>query len=377
MSTQGPAGLYSQGFGTHFENVEIPWISNRAPTSSDVNYPVGKHWINSLANTVYELTSFTSAGGTITANWTYLAQAAGALNTLTTSDSSVVTPSTGNINISQGDGILTTGSGATVTITLDVPIDVEDGGTGAQTLTNHGVLLGQGASAIAALAVAATGTVLAGSTGANPAFTASPSVTGSVTAGTGLTATTGGLTVTAGGAAITGTTTINTTGNANTTIGNAAGSNAITINTGSGNFSLTGNANTIGIGNDAAGNTINIGSTTTSAATLIQAGTGLINHNGVTNCSGNVILAAAGNKFVVKTGANASAGTTAAMTTGAIAVATTAITASSVVLTSINTLGTVADPKATYAASINPGVSFAIISADATDTSTVNWLILN
>lgn len=57
------------------------------------------------------------------------------------------------------------------------PAQVAMGGTGASSLTNHGVLVGSGTSAISALSVGATGTVLQGSTGANPTFTATPTVT--------------------------------------------------------------------------------------------------------------------------------------------------------------------------------------------------------
>ncbi len=63
-------------------------------------------------------------------------------------------------------------------------LEVGAGGTGASTLTAHGVLLGQATSAITALAVGATGTVLAGVTGADPAFTATPALT-SITFGSG------------------------------------------------------------------------------------------------------------------------------------------------------------------------------------------------
>jgi len=52
--------------------------------------------------------------------------------------------------------------------TLQVPA----GGTGQVTNTNHGVLLGQGASSIIATAVGATGTVLHGNTGADPTYSA-------------------------------------------------------------------------------------------------------------------------------------------------------------------------------------------------------------
>ncbi len=54
---------------------------------------------------------------------------------------------------------------------------VPEQGTGVQTLTNHGVLLGAGTSNVNPLAVAATGTVMIGNTGADPSFSATPSVT--------------------------------------------------------------------------------------------------------------------------------------------------------------------------------------------------------
>lgn len=56
-------------------------------------------------------------------------------------------------------------------------VSVADGGTGLSTLTAHALYVGNGASAPNAVAVGATGTVLAGSTGADPAFTATPNVT--------------------------------------------------------------------------------------------------------------------------------------------------------------------------------------------------------
>lgn len=113
------------------------------------------------------------------------------------------------------------------------------------------------------------------------------------------------------------------------------------------------------------------------ALTPKGAGVVTIATGGLTSTNGSVILGTAGNKLIVKTGANASAGTTSAMTSGAIAVATTAVTASSVILTVPHTLGTVSVPQALYATARNPGVSFAVISAGATDTSTVDWWIIN
>jgi len=51
-------------------------------------------------------------------------------------------------------------------------LPVASGGTGDSTLTNHGVMLGQGTSPVVVTAVGATGTVLKGVTGADPAFAA-------------------------------------------------------------------------------------------------------------------------------------------------------------------------------------------------------------
>ena len=51
------------------------------------------------------------------------------------------------------------------------PAPVVEGGTGAQTLTAHGVLVGEGTSAVTPLSVGSNGQLLCGSSGADPAFT--------------------------------------------------------------------------------------------------------------------------------------------------------------------------------------------------------------
>jgi len=70
MTVAVGANLYTQGFGSRPENVEIPFTSTRNPASSDVNFPLGKRWINASGEWV--LTSFTSSQGSISANWTQL-----------------------------------------------------------------------------------------------------------------------------------------------------------------------------------------------------------------------------------------------------------------------------------------------------------------
>lgn len=72
MTIQLGANLYTQGFGSRPENVEVPHIDIRDPSSSDVNYPIGKRWINQAAGNEFTLLNFSSLGGTVTANWTLI-----------------------------------------------------------------------------------------------------------------------------------------------------------------------------------------------------------------------------------------------------------------------------------------------------------------
>ena len=68
--------------------------------------------------------------------------------------------------------IATSGANANITSLsgLTTALSVGQGGTGRQTLTAHGVLVGEGGSAINQLAVGTTGQVMVGATGADPAF---------------------------------------------------------------------------------------------------------------------------------------------------------------------------------------------------------------
>ena len=116
MTVQPGANLYTQGFGSRPESVEVPVISAVVPNSTNINYPIGKRWVDTTTNSEYSLTSISSIGGTVSATWTLLGAGSGDLNTLTTQDSTVVTPSAGNINISGFQTVQTTGSGHTITI---------------------------------------------------------------------------------------------------------------------------------------------------------------------------------------------------------------------------------------------------------------------
>lgn len=120
------------------------------------------------------------------------------LISLTTDDATVVEPVSGNINLAGVAPLETTGAGDTASIELTGIVDVANGGTGAASLTDHGVLVGSGTGAVTPLAVGTTGQVLLGATGADPAWTSDPSIAGSVTAATTITATLGDITTTDG-----------------------------------------------------------------------------------------------------------------------------------------------------------------------------------
>ena len=370
MAFQPGAVVNTQSFGNRPENVEVPHIDNRAPTSSDNNYPIGKRWVDTVAGNEYSLTSIVIISDVNSANWAFLGSSSGDLNSLTTDDATVVTPTGGTIIVTGNatQGVSTTGSNTPGTVTVTVAdwttsqkgvgvlasdaqaiagtgttqavtphalqakigtqtahgvamgntgatsalsyssagtsgqafisggagadgaygtLGVPGGGTGLATLTAHALYVGNGTSAPTALAVGATGETVMGATGADPAWSGSPSYSGSVTAATTITATLGDITAT----------------------------------------------------------------------------------------NGNVVLGTAGNKLVIATGSNASVGTSSAMagTPGAVVVATTACSASAKVFYSRNvTGGTMGNVSITA----QDGTGFTLTS-DANETSTFNWWIIN
>lgn len=142
-----------------------------------------------------------------------------------------------------------------------------------------------------------------------------------------------------------------------------------------GNIDITGTSNRVSV--SSAGSTINITlPNTVSGLTGVSANTLTAASGAITATNGNLVLATAGNKLSIATGANASVGSI-ALVGGTITVSTTAVTASSLIFVTVGALGTVAVAKAMHVSNIVAGTSFDITSADNTDTSTVNWLIIN
>lgn len=102
------------------------------------------------------------------------------------------------LTVTAGTGLTTGGSvnlGGSVTLALSVPVSVSNGGTGDTSLTTNGVLLGSGTSPVAVTSPGTNGQVLIGSTGAAPAF-------GTVTGTQGVTITGGANTLSIGLSAV-------------------------------------------------------------------------------------------------------------------------------------------------------------------------------
>lgn len=312
IASQNPLsyeGVKAPNPPTVFVGTAAPGNNNRAD--------IGDIWVDKSANVTYECSGYDASGNPV---WTV--------------------------------------TGTNTSTVLDVP----HGGTGRATLTNHGVLVGAGTSAITQLSVGATGTVLAGSTGADPAFTASPSVT-TLTATT-VNATTFDTNVAAAGVTLAGTTLAADGTDADIDINiTPKGTGAVNLS----EVNITG-----GLIDDTA-----IGDNTPSqgAFTNLVVTTSYTQNAGdMIITDGDISLSTAGNKLIIATGANASVGTSAAMTAGAVTVATTASSATAKIFYArATTGGTTGDISITA----QDGTGFTLTSTSNTETSTFNWWIIN
>jgi hypothetical protein len=217
MSIQPGAALYTQGFGTRPENVEVPVISTVSPGPNFYNYPIGKRWINSVANIEYTLTSISTIGGVSNAIWTTLGTVAGPIDTLTDGSSTVVTPVASNIQIAgtAGQIVSTAGSGKitlslpaaittpgslTTTTSLTVTTNATVGGTlGVTGLSTLGALTQVGTTNINTSGAAVTNIGTGGTGAVNIGnITGSTTISGSLTTTGQITSILGNITATAG-----------------------------------------------------------------------------------------------------------------------------------------------------------------------------------
>lgn len=118
--TQPPSmAIYGLG-ATSLNSTDLfPVFQPRDPTNLDINYSIGKIWVNNVGtpNAVFMLTSFTSVSGQVLATWVQLSSGTfGGDVTQLTGNVGVALPAAGNINVVGGGGITTTGAGSTLTI---------------------------------------------------------------------------------------------------------------------------------------------------------------------------------------------------------------------------------------------------------------------
>jgi hypothetical protein len=304
MTYPVPHNNYAVGVGTASNDAQTPIFVNRAPTSSDINYPMGKPWINPSTSSAYVLTSF--SGNPVAANWLALGTGGGTLNSLS-DGTTTVTPTAGVIEIlGTASQITSTGTNSPGAITLSLP----------NAITTPGSL----------------------------------TTTTSLTAGNGFTVSSGTSTL----AALTqvGTAHINITGAATTVIG-TGGTGAVQIGNATGNTAVTGSLTT----------------TTTLTATL----------GNITATNGNLSLAHAGNKLLIAatSSATCSAGTFTLAGAATTVVSNSAVTANSLIFLQTAALGTVTAASTLAVTSQIASTSFTVTPSQSTDTSTVNYLIIN
>ena len=197
---------YAPGVGTASNRGQVAAFEPRAPTSYDINYTLGKPWIDYATNAAYLLTSL--SGNPVSATWLSLGNANGALNQLSDGTTTVL-PTAGAIIIAgTASEITSTGTNSPGKITLSLPSAVTAPGSLA---TTTGLTAGTTFSATGGASTfvgtfhanvtgAAVTTIGTGGTGAVNIgnATGNTAVTGALTASTTLTATLGNITATNG-----------------------------------------------------------------------------------------------------------------------------------------------------------------------------------
>lgn len=107
MTFQQGANLYTQGFGSRPENVEVPHVELRSPTSNDTGggfFTIGKIWVRPDTNSVWMLTFLVTISGVTTATWTPLAAGSSGIQTLSAEGGSATLPLANNFDFRGNSG---------------------------------------------------------------------------------------------------------------------------------------------------------------------------------------------------------------------------------------------------------------------------------
>ena len=372
--------------------------SNRAPTSNDKKYPVGSIWVDSSTGDSYILSS--NPG-----NWfLFSSSSVGSVNELTGDSGGAILPVAGNIDIlgDSVDGVSVVGTAGTLTVNV-----------AAASATQRGTL----ETSTDAESVTGTSAVVAVTPASLTARLAAPGAIGGTTPGAGtftsVTATTSGVLVSGGDivnshSSAAADVTIEVTNSDNTSGSSRSGVEIATGGASSGDpylsFQISGVAAstmTMGLDNSASdlfviSNDAAIG--TSNALTLSQAGaltatTSITATLGdVTATNGNLVFGTAGNKIMsTSVGASATAGAnsfgTVTLVNGTVVVSTTAVTASSIIMLTRQSVGATGanDLGILSVGAIVAATSFVIdawtvtnaTALQADDQSVIGWMIIN
>lgn len=111
----------SPGIEKAFNDVfPVPIKATRAPTSSDIKFPIGQLWVRTDTGQAYILVTISSGA----ASWALSSPGASDVDTLTGDSGGAISPAAGNITLAGGTNVTSVGSGSTITFNLDAAISL-------------------------------------------------------------------------------------------------------------------------------------------------------------------------------------------------------------------------------------------------------------
>jgi hypothetical protein len=170
-----------------------------------IDTPAGIGALSSAAGSVPLTSLATQAANTVVGNATGSTASPTAITVTGCNGAAQALQWTNGSGFGCNSGIATSGANANITSLsgLSTALSVAQGGTGRATLTTHGVLVGEGTSAINQLAAGATGQMLLGVTGADPAFGNNATITSGTITSTPISGSTGSFTTVSASSTIT------------------------------------------------------------------------------------------------------------------------------------------------------------------------------
>lgn len=168
MTFQPGANLYTLAFGTRPENIEVPHYDARAPTTTDILYPIGKEWVWP-GNSIWKLLQLSAANNITTATWIQISNATGDILAINGTANQITASTTaGTTTLSIPAVFIAPGSiASTTTITAGTSLASTTSTTAGTTLTatlgnitatNGNLVLGTAGNKIVSTSVATTTT---------------------------------------------------------------------------------------------------------------------------------------------------------------------------------------------------------------------------